>query len=96
MTKFLSAEFIRQKIGGHGYRRAEKILQTVGQEPDPPRENLPTKVGANFCVINYGLKSVAWFAFAEPLTVHATGFNQWLMTKFLSAEFIRRLGGRTF
>jgi len=22
--------------------------------------------------------------------VHATGFSQWLMTKFLSAEFIRR------
>jgi len=27
-------------------------------------------------------------------TIHATGFSQWLMTNFLSAEFIRRqLGG---
>jgi hypothetical protein len=24
--------------------------------------------------------------------IHATGFSQWLMTNFLSAEFIRRLG----
>jgi len=28
-------------------------------------------------------------AFSE--TIHATGFSQWLMTEFLSAEFIRRL-----
>jgi hypothetical protein len=33
---FLSTEFIRRKIGGHGSCHAEKILQTVGQEPDPP------------------------------------------------------------
>jgi len=26
------------------------------------------------------------------LTEHATGFSQWLVTKFLSAEFIRRSG----
>jgi len=36
---FLSAEFIRRKFGGHGSCRAEKILQTVGQESNPPREN---------------------------------------------------------
>jgi len=31
----------------------------------------------------------------KPFTVfyaHATGFSQWLMAKFLSAEFIWRLG----
>jgi len=29
--------------------------------------------------------------------VHATGFSQWLMTEFLSAEFIRRqFGGHGF
>jgi hypothetical protein len=51
----------------------------------------PTKVGAQVLVINYGLKSVAWFGFATPITIHATGFSQWLMTDFfLSAEFIRR------
>jgi hypothetical protein len=51
----------------------------------------PTKVGAQVLVINYGLKSVAWFGFAAPITIHATGFSQWLMTDFfLSAEFIRR------
>jgi len=35
------------------------------------------------CVTNYGLKSVAWFAFdcvVKPC-IHATGFSQWLMTK---------------
>ena len=35
---------------------------------------------------------MAWFVFAAPLTIHVTGFSQWLMTKFLSAEFIRRFG----
>jgi hypothetical protein len=49
----------------------------------------------NFCVINYGLKSVAWFVFALPSAIHAAGFSQWLMTKFLSVEFIRHLRGRT-
>jgi hypothetical protein len=30
----------------------------------------------------------------EPSKIaHATGFSQWLMTDFMSAEFIRRLGG---
>jgi hypothetical protein len=28
----------------------------------------------------------------QDFSVHATGFSQWLMTNFLSAEFIRRLG----
>ncbi len=46
------------------------------------------------CVINYGLKSVAWFVFGCVIKphIHATGFSQWLMTKFLSAEFIRLFG----
>jgi hypothetical protein len=75
------------------------------QEPRPPNSvPLPSRVprllsrsksALNFCVINYGLKSVAWFAFALPSAIHATGFSQWLMTKFLSVEFIRHLGGRT-
>jgi hypothetical protein len=38
-----------------------------------------SKSALNFCIINYGLKSVAWFA---PSTIHATGFSQWLMTSF--------------
>jgi len=42
------------------------------------------------CVINYGLKSVAWFSFGCAINIHATGFSQWLMTKFMSAEFIQR------
>jgi hypothetical protein len=46
----------------------------------------------DFCVINYGLKSVACFAFASLLVIHATDFSQWLMTEFLSDEFIRRFG----
>jgi hypothetical protein len=31
---------------------------------------------------------------ACPETNYVIGFNQWLMTDFLSAEFIRRLRGR--
>ncbi len=52
------------------------------------------KSALSFFVINYGLKSVAWFAFGCVIRphIHATGFSQWLMTKFLSAEFIRRFG----
>ncbi|MFZ8852501.1 hypothetical protein [Fervidibacter sp.] len=75
------------------------------QEPRPPNSALlpfrvphllsRSKSALSFCVINYGLKSVAWFAFVLPSAIHATGFSQWLMTKFLSVEFIRHLGGRT-
>jgi len=32
------------------------------------------------------------FCFVKPF-IHATGFSQWLMTKFLSAEFIWRWEG---
>jgi len=33
----------------------------------------------------------------QDFSVHATGFSQWLMTNFLSAEFIRRkFGGHIF
>jgi len=58
-------------------------------EPSLPRFRRP-KSALKFCVINYGLKSAAWLAFALPLPAHAIGFSQWLMTEFLSAEFIRR------
>jgi hypothetical protein len=40
------------------------------------------KSALKFFVINYGLKSIAWFAFALPLPIHATGFSQWLVTNF--------------
>jgi hypothetical protein len=43
------------------------------------RPSSHSKSALNFCIINYGLKSVAWFA---PSTIHATGFSQWLMTSF--------------
>ncbi len=35
-----------------------------------------------FFVINYGLKSVAWFVVAVLLTIHATGVSQLLMKEF--------------
>jgi hypothetical protein len=56
------------------------------------------KSALSFFVNDYGLKSVAWGFLPAPSNIHATGFSQWLMTKFLSDEFIRRLrvvGGRT-
>jgi hypothetical protein len=33
MTKFLSAEFIRRQLGGHGYFRAEKFFGQAGAQP---------------------------------------------------------------
>jgi len=79
-------------------------LGSAGAPPSQAFRRL--KSALSFFVINYGLKSVAWFAFghiinyrlkpiaffifAVPLTIHATGFSQRLMTDFWSAEFIRR------
>ncbi len=42
------------------------------------------KSALSFCVINYGLKPVAWnFVFASLAhALHATDFSQWLMTSF--------------
>ncbi|MCX7968037.1 MAG: hypothetical protein N3B10_06035 [Armatimonadetes bacterium] len=39
---------------------------------------------------NYGLKPVAWSEHGATNKTHVTGFNQWLMTSKISAEFIRR------
>jgi len=60
MTKFLSAEFIRRKIGGHGYRRAEN--PSSGRAGARPSKKIcRLKSVLNFFVTDYGLKSVAWF-----------------------------------
>jgi hypothetical protein len=67
-----------------------KIFGGVNGTEVPFKNFRRLKSALSFSVINYGLKPVACFAFA----IRATDFSQWLMTSFLSAEFIRRLFGR--
>jgi hypothetical protein len=57
---FLSAEFVRRKIGGHGSCRAE-ICGRAGARPSKKIRRL--KSALRFFVTDYGLKSVAWFVF---------------------------------
>jgi hypothetical protein len=55
----MGAEFIWRKLGEHGSRHADFA---VGQKSDPPKIRRLKSVLSEF-VINYGLKSAAWFVF---------------------------------
>ena len=55
-----------------------------------PRPVLSRRSGFSRHQLRTEVRSMEFHGLLTPC-IHATGFSQWLMTKFLSAEFIRRL-----